>query len=72
MVDRIEFAAPFGPIGHLVGRLVLAKGLSSCRSRSLLDHWSGGLLFCWRQARVAGASPLFGFSKALSLPEGFN
>jgi hypothetical protein len=27
MVDRIEFAAPFGPIGRLVEKLVLARYL---------------------------------------------
>jgi ligand-binding SRPBCC domain-containing protein len=39
MVDRIEFAAPFGPLGRLVERLVLArylKNLIETRNRHLV------------------------------------
>jgi ligand-binding SRPBCC domain-containing protein len=42
MVDRIEFAAPFGPIGRLVEKLVLARYLQrliETRNR----HLSGDL-----------------------------
>lgn len=40
MVDRIEFAAPFGPVGRLVERLILARYLHKlieARSRHQVD-----------------------------------
>ena len=43
MVDRIEFAAPFGPLGRLVEKLVLARYLQQLiemRNR----HLTGGLI----------------------------
>ena len=41
MVDRIEFAAPFGPVGRLAERLVLArymKSLIETRGRHLASR----------------------------------
>lgn len=45
MVDRIEFAAPFGPLGRLVERLVLARYLERLiekRNRHLVGNDAGG------------------------------
>lgn len=41
MVDRIEFAAPFGPLGRLVEKLVLARYLQQLietRNQYLVEH----------------------------------
>lgn len=45
MIDRIEFAAPFGPIGRLVERLVLARYLQKLietRNRHLTEDPARG------------------------------
>ncbi|WP_461174848.1 SRPBCC family protein [Arthrobacter sp. Z1-9] len=45
MVDRIEFAAPFGPVGRLVERLVLAgylQKLIEARNRHLVGAAARG------------------------------
>ncbi len=45
MIDRIEFAAPFGPMGRLVERLVLARYLQKLietRNRHLTEDPTRG------------------------------
>lgn len=45
MIDRIEFAAPFGPLGRLAERLVLARYLRKLietRNRHLAEDPGGG------------------------------
>lgn len=45
MIDRIEFAAPFGPIGRQVERLVLARYLQKLierRNRHLTEDPTRG------------------------------
>jgi len=45
MVDRIEFTAPFGPLGRMVEKLVLARYLQQLietRNRYLVEHDARG------------------------------